>query len=600
MLEMCENGTTSTSQADIVPCTLAFPRPHQPARRNWSRHCSKARWKEKYNCLSHPSGQAGQQKPTNTRKGNCDPMLEMCENGTKSSSHADMVPCTLDFPRPHQPARRNRSRHCSKAQWKEKYNCLSHPSGQAGQQKRTNTRKGNCDPMLEMCENGTTSTSQADIVPCTLDFPRPHQPARRNWSRHCSKAQWKEKYNCLSHPSGQAGQQKRTNTRKGNCDPMLEMCENGTMSTSHAGIVPCTLDFPRPHQPARRNWSGHCSKAQWKEKYKCLSHPSGQAGQQKRTNTRKGNCDPMLEMCENGTTSTSQVDIVPCTLDFPRPHQPARRNWSRHCSKAQWKEKYNCLSHPSGQAGQQKRTNTRKGNCDPVIEMCESGTTSTSHADIVPCTLDFPRPHQPARRNWSRHCSKAQWKEKYNCLSHPSGQAGQQKRTNTRKGNCDPVIEMCENGTTSTSQADIVPCTLDFPRPHQPARRNWSRHCSKAQWKEKYNCVSLPVVKLGNKNERIREKVTVTPCSKCAKTGPCQLRTQASCHAPWISLDHISQPVAIGLDTARKLSGRRSTIAYLIPVVKLGNKNERIREKAIVTPCSKCAKTGPRQLRTQT
>ena len=205
-----------------------------------------------------------------------------------STSHADMVPCTLDFPRPHQPARRNWSRHCSKAQWKEKYNCLSHPSGQAGQQKRTNTRKGNCDPMLEMCENGTTSTSHADMVPCTLDFPRPHQPARRNWSRHCSKAQWKEKYNCLSHPSGQAGQQKRTNTRKGNCDPMLEMCENGTMSTSHAGIVPCTLDFPRPHQPARRNWSRHCSKAQWKEKYNCLSHPSGQAGQQKR----------MLEMYE--------------------------------------------------------------------------------------------------------------------------------------------------------------------------------------------------------------------------------------------------------------------------------------------------------------
>ena len=380
--------------------------------------------------------------------------------------------------------------------------------------------------MLEMCENGTTSTSQADIVPCTLAFPRPHQPARRNWSRHCSKAQWKEKYNCLSHPSGQAGQQKRTNTRKGNCDPMLEMCENGTMSTSHAGIVPCTLDFPRPHQPARRNWSRHCSKAQWKEKYNCLSHPSGQAGQQKRTNTRKGNCDPMLEMCENGTTSTSQADIVPCSLDFPRPHQPARRNWSRHCSKAQWKEKYNCLSHPSGQAGQQKRTNTRKGNCDPMLEMCENGTTSTSHADIVPCTLDFPRPHQPARRNWSRHCSKAQWKEKYNCLSHPSGQAGQQKRTNTRKGNCDPMLEMCENGTTSTSHADIVPCTLDFPRPHQPARRNWSRHCSKAQWKEKYNCVSLPVLKLGNKNERIREKATVTPCSKCAKTGPCQLRTQ--------------------------------------------------------------------------
>ena len=66
------------------------------------------------------------------------------------------------------------------------------------------------------------------------------------------------------------------------------------------------------------------------------------------------------------------------------------------------------------------------------------------------------------------------------------------------------------------------------------------------------------------------------------------------------SLDHISQPVAIGLDTARKLSGRRSTIAYLIPVVKLDNKNERIREKATVTPCSKCAKTGPRQLRKQT
>ena len=61
---------------------------------------------------------------------------------------------------------------------------------------------------------------------------------------------------------------------------------------------------------------------------------------------------------------------------------------------------------------------------------------------------------------------------------------------------------------------------------------------------------------------------------------PRQLHTQTHCHTPFISQDHISQPVAIGLDTARKLSGRRSTIAYLIPVVKRESQHGRIPAKA--------------------
>ena len=130
-----------------------------------------------------------------------------------------------------------------------------------------------------------------------------------------------------------------------------------------------------------------------------------------------------------------QEHCLASALYLPRPHQPARRNSSRHCSKAQWKEKYNCLSHPGGQAGKSTRTNTSKGKSSQMFEMTENDETRpTAHADILPCALYLPRPHQPARRNWSRQCSKAQWKEKYNCLSHPSGQTGKSTRTNTSKG----------------------------------------------------------------------------------------------------------------------------------------------------------------------
>ena len=86
-----------------------------------------------------------------------------------------------------------------------------------------------------------------------------------------------------------------------------------------------------------------------------------------------------------------------------------------------------------------------------MLEMSENETTPTSHTDTLPCALYLPTPHQPARRNWSRHCSKAQWKEKYNCLSHPSGQAGKSTRTNTSNGKSGQVLEMSENEIVSQS-----------------------------------------------------------------------------------------------------------------------------------------------------
>ena len=139
-----------------------------------------------------------------------------------------------------------------------------------------------------------------------LYLPRPHQPARRNSSRHCSKAQWKEKYNCLSHPSGQAGQSTRTNTSKGKSRQMLEM----SRTPNHA-------NFARRHIAMRPLSQEHISqpvaigldtarKLSGRRSTICLSHPSGQAGKSTRTNTSKGKSRQMLEMSRPRDHATSR------------------------------------------------------------------------------------------------------------------------------------------------------------------------------------------------------------------------------------------------------------------------------------------------------
>ena len=113
---------------------------------------------------------------------------------------------------------------------------------------------------------------------------------------------------------------------------------------------------------------------------------------------------PSLEPAVHRPVATSMAEEAEATMRV----SPQRSSWHEHVGRQLW-------SHD------QNKQKIRKHQLH-LQEHCPASA------------LYLPRPHQPARRNSSRHCSKAQWKEKYNCLSHPSGQAGKSTRTNTSKG----------------------------------------------------------------------------------------------------------------------------------------------------------------------
>ena len=359
---------------------------------------------------------------------------------------------------------------------------------------------------------------------------------------------------------------------------MLEMSENGTTPTSHTGTLPCALHLPRPHQPARRNWSRHCSKAQWKEKYNCLSHPSGQAGKSTRTNTSKGKSGQVLQMSENETTPTSHADTLPCALcpktTSASPSQLVSTLLESSVEgevqlliSSQWSswtvntDEYQQRQIPS------KARNERKARprhfARRHIAMCPLSpkTTSASPSQLVSTMLESSVEGEVQLLISSQWSS---WKvnaDEYQQRQIPSNARNEQK-TRPRQLR------------TQTHYHISQPVAIGL----NTARKLSGRRSTIAYL--------IPVVKRESQHGRIPAKAKPVKCSKCSKTKPRQLHTQAHCHTPFISQDHISQPVAIGLDTARKLGGRRSTIAYLIPVVKRESQRGRIPAKANPVKCN--------------
>ena len=191
-----------------------------------------------------------------------------------------------------------------------------------------------------------------------------------------------------------------------------------------------------------------------------------------------------------------------------RPHQPARRNWSLHCPKAQWKEKSIACLIPVAKTVAQ----TRKHSSDRCHTVRPARKPSHQIKRVwQPRTYSsqHERPHQPARRNWSLHCSKAQWKEKSiaclipvaNTVTPTPKHASDRCHTVRPARQPSHQIKYMWQPRTYSSQHE---------RPHQPARRNWSLHCPKAQWKEKSIACLIPVAN------------TVTPTRRHS-TGVCHM-----------------------------------------------------------------------------
>ena len=277
---------------------------------------------------------------------------------------------------------------------------------------------------------------------CHCHDPLPHQTARRNGYQHCRKtAQWKEKYNCLCHPSG---------------EPVTRACQDFLTSTrttpTHAERVTSKQE---QQVPLPRSSPTSDSPSQWVSALPKDGSVEGEVqllvssfrGASRACMSRLPHKHEKQHRLKRTMSPASKSSK--CHCHDPLPHQTARRNGYQHCRKtAQWKEKYvqllvssfrgasrACMSRLPYKHGKQHR-----------LKRTMSPASKSSK-----CHCHDPLPHQTARRNGYQHCRKtAQWKEKYNCLCHPFGEL---------------VTRVCQDFLTSTKN------DIDLRgRSHQQAR----------------------------------------------------------------------------------------------------------------------------------
>ena len=320
------------------------PRPHQPARRNWSRHCSKAQWKEKYNLLISSQWSSG--------KVNAD---EYQQRQIPSNARNEQTTRPRHFARRHI-AMRPLSPKTTSASPSQLVSTLLESSVEGEVQllissqwsswksTRTNTSNGKSCRMLEMSENEanfahrhiTTSASPSQLVSTLLESSVEGEVQLLISSQCSTKAK-----------SSQMFEMTKTRPRPRQLRTQTHL--HAPFISQHHISQPVAIGLD-----TARKLSGRRSTIAY------LIPVVKRESQHGRIPVKANPVNSQNERKRNHANFT-HAGALPCALYLPRPHQPARRNWSRHCSKAQWKEKYNCLSHPSGQAGKSTRTNTSKG-----------------------------------------------------------------------------------------------------------------------------------------------------------------------------------------------------------------------------------------------